>query len=247
MRCARYLLVLGLGLASSVRAEPDVSDWLREGVELRKQGRDQAAYELFARAFSVSPSPRAAAQLGLAEQALGRWAEAERHLRVALDGVGDPWIERHRVDLEESIRYIAEHVGALEVGGTAGAELRVDGQVVGVLPLSGSLRLTEGKRIIEARLAGHVAQTHEITIQPEAVAVVRVDLLVVPPPLVAKPVMLAPPPTVVATPRRSPLYRRWWLWSAVGVAVAAIAVGVGVGLAERESSRSWTFPPPILH
>lgn len=31
-------------------------------------------------------------------------------------------------------------------------------------------------------------------------------------------------------PARRPLYRRWWLWTAVGAGAAALAVGLGVGL-----------------
>jgi tetratricopeptide (TPR) repeat protein len=47
----------------------------------------------------------------------------------------------------------------------------------------------------------------------------------------------APTPPVAATsplsvepPRPTPLYKRWWLWTAVGGAVAVIAIGVGVGV-----------------
>ncbi len=44
--------------------------------------------------------------------------------------------------------------------------------------------------------------------------------------------------TASAPPRpaaRAPLYKRWWVWTAVGVAAAAVAVGVGVGLTYRNS------------
>jgi hypothetical protein len=37
-------------------------------------------------------------------------------------------------------------------------------------------------------------------------------------------------PLVPASDARKPaLYRRWWLWTAVGVAAVTVAVGVGVG------------------
>ena len=45
-------------------------------------------------------------------------------------------------------------------------------------------------------------------------------------------------PTVVATtppppPARTPVYKRWWLWTAVGVVAATgLAVGLGVGLSQ---------------
>jgi tetratricopeptide (TPR) repeat protein len=50
------------------------------------------------------------------------------------------------------------------------------------------------------------------------------------------------PPTVVvpanAERRPVPVYKKWWLWTIVGVAVAGAAVGLGVGLSQSGS----TFP-----
>ena len=44
-------------------------------------------------------------------------------------------------------------------------------------------------------------------------------------------------PTVVARAPRQPLYRRWWLWTAVGgVVVAGLAVGLAVGLTPANAS-----------
>jgi tetratricopeptide (TPR) repeat protein len=34
-------------------------------------------------------------------------------------------------------------------------------------------------------------------------------------------------------PKKTPIYRKWWLWTAVGAGVAAIAIGVGLGLASQ--------------
>lgn len=42
------------------------------------------------------------------------------------------------------------------------------------------------------------------------------------------------PPVPPIEPKRStPIYRKWWLWTAVGVTIAGIAVGVGLGVAAR--------------
>jgi hypothetical protein len=50
--------------------------------------------------------------------------------------------------------------------------------------------------------------------------------------------------TLVATappPRKTPVYKKWWLWTAVGgVVVVGVAVGLGVGLSG--SSGPATFP-----
>jgi hypothetical protein len=39
--------------------------------------------------------------------------------------------------------------------------------------------------------------------------------------------------TASAPPRKTPIYKKWWLWTAVGVVVVGAGVGLGVGLAER--------------
>jgi tetratricopeptide (TPR) repeat protein len=48
------------------------------------------------------------------------------------------------------------------------------------------------------------------------------------------PVTEPPPPTpvaVVAAPRpRTPVYKRWWLWTPIGLGLAGVALGLGLGL-----------------
>jgi hypothetical protein len=42
--------------------------------------------------------------------------------------------------------------------------------------------------------------------------------------------MAAPVVELTQPPPKTPIYKRWWLWTAVGVGVAAVGVGLGVGL-----------------
>lgn len=41
---------------------------------------------------------------------------------------------------------------------------------------------------------------------------------------------------------RKPVYRRWWVWTIVGVAVAGAAVGVGVGVTRGPATTGSNFP-----
>jgi tetratricopeptide (TPR) repeat protein len=45
----------------------------------------------------------------------------------------------------------------------------------------------------------------------------------------AAPLVQSAPPTATPPPRR-PIYKRWWLWTLVGVGAAGAAVALGVGL-----------------
>lgn len=68
-----------------------------------------------------------------------------------------------------------------------------------------------------------------------------------PPPVVATPPVVTAAPAVVVVaapppPRTTPLYKRWWLWTAVGGAVAiGLGVGLGVGLAHDNATATTSF------
>src|SRR5260221_25029 len=81
-------------------AAQDADAFIKQGIALRRALKEQEALTAFRRAYELAPSPRAVAQIGLAEQALGRWADAEAHLLTALEAVSDPWIDKYRTPLE---------------------------------------------------------------------------------------------------------------------------------------------------
>src|ERR1043165_4391919 len=68
---------------------------IRRGVDLRKQGRDMDALEEFRKGYAVAKTPRALAQIALAEQALGRWVDAESDLEQAMSSKSDAWIRKN--------------------------------------------------------------------------------------------------------------------------------------------------------
>ena len=92
---AAWLTALG---GEARAAADDEEALIRRGVELRKRGDDRAALQELQRAYQVAKSPRAAAQLGFAEQALAMWPQAETHVSESLRARDDPWIheEPHR-------------------------------------------------------------------------------------------------------------------------------------------------------
>jgi Flp pilus assembly protein TadD len=70
-------------------------DLIAHGIELRNTQRDHEALTVFQRATAEQRTPRAVAQLGLCEHALGMWVEAESHLQEALRATQDPWIVKN--------------------------------------------------------------------------------------------------------------------------------------------------------
>jgi tetratricopeptide (TPR) repeat protein len=57
------------------------------------------------------------------------------------------------------------------------------------------------------------------------------------------PAAAAPQVAAAPTPRPAPVYKKWWLWTAVGVVVAgAVVAGAVVG---TQSAPSWSSVPPV--
>ncbi len=221
--------------ASPAMTEADAL--ILQGLQLREQGNDLDALQLFERAHALAPSPRALAQRALAEQALGRWVPAEVHLREALAARDDPWIAQYRTALDGALAVIGEHLGHLQVnGGVAGATLRLDGRPVGRLPLSEPLRVVVGRPLLEVTLAGHYPVRREITIKAGSLSTETIELVPVP--------ALAPaagrvqePATragaeqrIAAEPRDAGGLSPVVFWTAAGVTAAVGAVALWSGL-----------------
>lgn len=167
-------VVLALALASfAAHAQTQtegVDALLHEGVELRRGHRDLEALAVFRRAYDQSRGPRALAQMALAEQALGRWVEAEAHLLAAL-AAPDPWIARSRVTLEAALAAIGRHLGGLWVeGGVPGAEVLLDGERIAVLPLTEPVRVVAGSLTLAVQAPGYATVTRHVIVPPGGAA-----------------------------------------------------------------------------
>jgi PEGA domain len=160
------LVVFSIGMSWARAADPgEVEELLRQGIALRRVGNDNQALPFFTKAYAMSPIPRTAAQLGLVEMALGYQLDAERHLTEGLSAPRDFWIQKHRDILEQSLKSVLAAIGEIAIEGSPkGAEVSVNGKLVGQLPLSASIRLAEGPAAVEVRARGYVAQTASIKV-----------------------------------------------------------------------------------
>lgn len=146
-----------MAIAGQARAASEPDDLVSQGVERRRHGDDSGALCLFEEAYGKGHSPRALAQMALAEQALGKWVAASEHIRQALGLERDPWILKNRSVLNESAARVAEHVGQIDIlGGTPGAEVRLDGVARGILPLRQPLAATTGTVTIDLLMRGRL-------------------------------------------------------------------------------------------
>ena len=161
------LVLVAAPIATSHADELNEDDLIRQGVEKRRQQQDEAALELFRRAYGIDKSPRSAAQMGLAEIALGRWSDAEAHLEEALAASSQAWIQKNRKTLESSLSSVREHLGNLQVlGEPIGAEVVIEGEVRGTLPMEKPLRVRAGECRFDVRAKGYESASRTVQISP---------------------------------------------------------------------------------
>jgi hypothetical protein len=234
-------------------ADVRAQEHLRRGLSLRKQAHDVEALAEFQLAQAAHPSGRARAQIAFAEQALGRWVAAESDLEAALAS-DDTWVATHRDALTQSLGYIAAHLGWLHIeSNVEGAELRINGAVVGRAPLREAVRVVAGsaqvhveaddylpiERAVTVEAGGHAREAITLLSRPipaPAPAPVLADAPPVPavkePPPARPDVSSAPPAPPESAPRDSApnSLRTVGLVGSAGVGVAALAVTAYFGI-----------------
>lgn len=255
VRWASILLFLVVGATGAAAVEPDRAgdQAYRAGVELRRRGDDRGALREFRRAYGAAPRPRTLAQIGVAEQALGLWVDAEAHIGAALSAVGDSWIVTNRAPLQQALASVAAHLGSLEVEcDTAGVTLDINGVAAGSLPLPKPVRVPAGTVVLSAHAPGffpvqRVAMvapgqlSHEqiemVRMSPTAPISVAARPPVVPPIQTASSAGGAPDTATGAQPAdatgaaqpRAAEDRNWQRtggWVALGLAAASLGTGV---------------------
>ncbi|TAK22983.1 MAG: PEGA domain-containing protein [Myxococcaceae bacterium] len=240
-RTALALLVaasLTVAPSRGVAQTRDVDAMIRRGLELRRGGRDLEAFQTFEAAWEASHGARARAQMSLAAQALGRWADADRFLREALAVADDPWVAGRRAALERSLAEIDAHLGRLELRcNVDGALVRVDGTPRGTTPLAEPLRLPAGSVTLQVGAPGYLDVTRQAVLAVDQTTREEIDLVAVP--RVAMPV--APPigvPVTALVRRETPPHRepppaegdpaparRVLAWTTGAVALTGVALG----------------------
>lgn len=243
----RWIVAFVLTWSVPLAAQPDpraalARDLIAQGVELRKQEDDRQALAVFERAVELDPSAQALAQRALAEQALGHWLDAAEHLEQALEQVDDPWIAEHRAALEAARDEIAAQLGMLEVScNVAGAEVRIDGRLLGRTPLAAPLRVVAGQSAVQISAPGFLDITRRVDVDARRLSRLDVTLIATSPPDARPAEPASAPPANAARlphgaapshePGASP--RDVLLYTSVGLASVGLAVGV-TGYVVRE-------------
>lgn len=152
---------------ASAQPQPDAEALHQQGMRLRDQHRDEEARAIFQQLWERTHEARALARMALAEQAVGRRADAEAHLVEALGTSGDAWIQQNRAVLEGALQQAraAQGVSVIEVSSNvATAEVFLNGARIG--GVGRPVRTSPGTVSFEVRAVGHTTVARSITLSP---------------------------------------------------------------------------------
>jgi tetratricopeptide (TPR) repeat protein len=169
VRGAAFLIVFSLALGQGPAwADRNDSDALiAQGLKAMRKGDYQAALDAFQSAHQARPTPRSHAEIGLAEQALHRWIEAETDLAGAMAEEEDAWLTEHRLVLDKALADVRSHLGTLTVeSGPRGAEVKINQEPRGVLPLPKPIVVLPGTVEVEIAAPGRRPWRGEVQIKP---------------------------------------------------------------------------------
>jgi hypothetical protein len=195
---ATLLVAASLLVGATAAAESEEPETLiRQGIELRKRGDDARAHGYFKRAYELSKTPRTAAQLGLVDQAVGRFGEAETLIAEALAS-NDPWVQQHRSALEDGLKVCRQHLGGIVVAGApAGTTWSDADHRAAALPSNGAIWVAPGTATLRFEAPGRQPLTKSVTVAAGDSVSLQVDLSAVTPAPVAA---VASPTAAAAAP-----------------------------------------------
>ncbi|KYF69769.1 tetratricopeptide repeat protein [Sorangium cellulosum] len=249
-----------LALAAPAGAQDEV---MTEKVrELHKEGNAHYArgdYErarvAYLAAWALQKRLQIAGNLAEAEMKLGRFREAAEHLAHYLREAPreQPPPPAAEIKAAEALYAAARaEVGALSIATLEnGAEILVDGEVVGVAPLPGPVFVEPGWHTVSAR-RGHRFGVRQARVEKGGEALVEVELAdgnlgpSTKPPPVASPDSAAPAPPASTVPERPAGGARVSVVPVViGGALGVVGLGVGVGFTLAANAKGTEIDGPL--
>jgi hypothetical protein len=148
--------VVSVSSSASAQEGAEVEAILKRGIQLRRDGQDEAALAVFQEAEALAPnSVRVLLHVATAAQAASKWLLADEYLKKADSHSNDPYYVRYRAEIDEVRSTTSQRVGHFRaVGEPSGAEVILNGQVVGTLPMENPKTLEAGTYVLEVNKPG---------------------------------------------------------------------------------------------
>jgi tetratricopeptide (TPR) repeat protein len=190
------------------------------------------AAEEFQKAYELWPDYKVLYNIGRVRIALGQPVEVVDAFEAYLTKGGAEITDERRDEVRKEIEAQQSRIATLTVETSAeGADLRLDGRLVGHSPLPGPLRVAAGKHTLEALLPDRPTQVRELDLAGGAATEVTLNLP--PRPALAAPVPAStrvPATSLLGAPSEAARKRRTMGYVVGGVGVVALLAGAAVAV-----------------
>jgi hypothetical protein len=248
------LLLLGVTVASArppgdARRRAEARALLRQGNALFSGHDYHGALELYRRAYALVPSFKLDFNIGATLEAMGARAQAAEHYEVFLIQARREEKPKVVAEIETKLRALRAALARVAViSGRRGATVSIDGGAVGAVPLPRPVYLEPGRHSVTISERGRIRVLASKTPLREdrilfwqaltlAAGELRSVAATAPPPTVVAPAPPSALPPANPPARGSPIYRRWWFWTALGAVVVGAAVGGGYAASRAGDDR----------
>ena len=167
MRWAACFAIVALVVARPCAAEEPSEGAVHfdRGVELFHKGDFEGALVEFRAAYEIEPHYRVRYNIGISLYELHRYLEAREELEAYLLEGGDEISEEKATEIKAVLFEIMNYIGTLDiVCNVDGAEVRVDGDVVGRTPLEETLVVDVGEHEVEVTLGGYQSFVKKVSL-----------------------------------------------------------------------------------
>lgn len=135
--------------------------WYR-GVDAFRAGNYEEARRAFAECYQLMPKSDVLRNLSISEIQSGHYVSAARHLKQLLSSPGD-LPSNVREEANSRLAQAEAQIGQLKIGvDIAGAEISIDGTVIGRSPLESSWYIEPGQHEIIVSKAGYPAESRQV-------------------------------------------------------------------------------------
>lgn len=203
----------------------------KKGNEFYDKGKFADAEMMYRAAFELRQTFEIAGNLGDVEMIQGKPREAAEHLSMALREFPPSGKPAQKEALKKRHREATALIGTVKLTVSApGAEILLDGKVLGKSPIEHEFYVDRGDHEIEARLAGHEPAKEKLTATAGSTHEVGLTLKKVEPP---KP----PPKPVVPVEPASDSSKKNLIIIIGGAMVSVAAIATGAGLTVAANSK----------
>lgn len=148
-----------------------------EGAKLYDEGKYEQAYVAFVAAWALKKHPQIAGNLADCEMKLGKYRDAADHYRFITRNVAGDVKPEDQARAEGRLKEAQQKIAVVEIATTAaGAEVSLDGTLLGKAPLPDALFLEPGQHTIEAHLDGYASAIQKIDATAGSSRTVRLEM-----------------------------------------------------------------------